>query len=334
MPVLKPGETFATGMVRPKTTALFFDKLWVHPALIKGFSSDELEPYRVPPEVCVSRPMHAADYYDSGERQRIYVASKWSVVAHTDVTEALRRLKMETWDLRSIFEIEAIQHFDEAKPEFWERLRERVPSFPFPSWEGDWELYMTTHQRNKAIAFIVRMYAERRIRLTPIYLTPSEYDEVTPQESAGLEVCLDHIPTVVDSEVTWEQVLEFRKDKRSMEMLDRLRRWFAMDLLEKSQDEIRNILGKRLDDYQWAIKKHGLRTVIAGTTSLISFVAGPAALQLLTASPLAAVLGGVTLASGIAAWVTNKLIEKTDIQRDEVAYIYEVRKLKPHIRTA
>jgi hypothetical protein len=29
----------------------FFDKLWVHPALIKGFHPDELEPYRVPPEL-------------------------------------------------------------------------------------------------------------------------------------------------------------------------------------------------------------------------------------------------------------------------------------------
>jgi hypothetical protein len=272
--------------------------------------------------------MGAADYYDSGERQRIYVASKWAEVARTDVTEALRRLNLETWDLRSLFEIEAIQHFDEAKPHFWGRLRELVPSLP--SWEDDWELYMTTHQRNKAIAFIVRMYAERGIRLTPIYLTPSEYDEITAQDSTGLEVALDHVPRVVDSELTWEQVLEFRKDKRSREMLDRLRRWFAMDLLEKSQDEITNILGKRLDDYQWAVRKHGLQTVIAGATSVISFVVGPAMLQLLTASPLAAVAGGVALASGVTAWVTNKLIEKTDIERDEVAYIYEVRKLKPH----
>jgi hypothetical protein len=70
MPPLERGETFATGMVRPKTTALFFDKLWVHPALIKGFSHDELEPYRVPAELCVTNPLHAAEYYDSWERQK------------------------------------------------------------------------------------------------------------------------------------------------------------------------------------------------------------------------------------------------------------------------
>ena len=77
MPSLERNETLATGMVRPKTSALFFDKLWVHPALIKGFHDDELEPYRVPPQLCVTNPMGASDYYDSGERQKIYRVRLW-----------------------------------------------------------------------------------------------------------------------------------------------------------------------------------------------------------------------------------------------------------------
>jgi hypothetical protein len=200
MPRLARGETFATGMTRPKTTALFFDKLWVHPALIKGFHDDELEPYRVPPELCVTNPMGAAEYYDSGERQRIFVVNKWAEQAHTDVTEALRRLSVETWDLRSIFEVEAIHHFQEMETPQWKQLRERVPPPPSCDWQDDdWKLYMTTHQRNKAIAFIVQMYSARGINLIPVYLTPSEYEEVTIQESTGLDVCLDGIPLVADS---------------------------------------------------------------------------------------------------------------------------------------
>jgi hypothetical protein len=63
---LEQEETFATGMVRPKTTALFFDRLWVHPALIKGFDPDDgLECYRVPAELCVNQPMGVLDYYES-----------------------------------------------------------------------------------------------------------------------------------------------------------------------------------------------------------------------------------------------------------------------------
>jgi hypothetical protein len=85
-------ELFATGMVRPKTSALFFDKLWVHPALIAGFLEDELEPFRVPKEVCLTQPQGSAVYYDSWERQRIYMASKWRSPDLTDVTESLQLL--------------------------------------------------------------------------------------------------------------------------------------------------------------------------------------------------------------------------------------------------
>src|SRR5437763_12803955 len=64
MPPLRRGESFATGMVRPRTTALFFDKLWVHPALISDGSRD-LDRYglSVPSELCVNDPLGSRLYY-------------------------------------------------------------------------------------------------------------------------------------------------------------------------------------------------------------------------------------------------------------------------------
>ena len=165
MPPLKRGETFATGMVRPKTTALFFDKLWVHPALIKGFNpDDELEPYRVPAELCVNQPMGVLDYYESWLTQRAYSASRRLEVMHADVTEALRRLTAETWDLTTIFQVEAWQHFEGNEPPLWKQFRERLDLETerlnldaIWRWgHGDWELYMSTHQRNKAIDWLFR----------------------------------------------------------------------------------------------------------------------------------------------------------------------------------
>jgi hypothetical protein len=38
-------------------------------------------------------------------------------------------------------------------------------------------------------------------------------------------------------------------------------------------------------------------------------------------------MGGVVLASGAVAWIANRLIERSDLKRDEVAYIYDVKKL-------
>lgn len=263
-------------MVRPKTTALFFEKLWVHPVLIKGFRSDALEIYRVPPEVCVTEPLGAADYYDSGATQRVVVATKWMQVAEYDVDEALRRLDAETWDLRAIFEIEAMEHFEGKKTRLWEQMSRALANAESLEWTDDFEVYLTTHKRNKAIAFIVQIYAAKGIRLTPIYLSLAEYDEVAVHQNTGVEICLDCIPTVVESQLTWEQVLEVRKDRESIEKLARLRRWFTIDLARKGSDEIRATVEKKLDDYQYALKKHGVQTSLGGVTSMLSFVAGPA----------------------------------------------------------
>jgi hypothetical protein len=249
-------------------------------------------------------------------------------VAHVDLTEALRRLSVETWDLRSIFEVEAVEHFGDMDTPVWKRLRESVPGPPSTDWsDDDWKLHMTTHQRNKAIAFTMQMYAARHITLTPVYLTQSEYDEVISQESAGIDVCIDRIPVVLDSELSREQVLETRRDKEAVQKFNRLRRWFTTDLAKKSATEISATLEKRIDDYEYALKQHGIKTALAGTTSVLSFIAGPTALQLLTSSPLAAVAGGLVLASGAVAWIGKRLIERSDLKRDEVAYIYDVKKL-------
>src|SRR5262245_37989876 len=172
MPYLKrvKNETFATGMVRPKTTALFFDKLWVHPALIKGFDPDDgLEDYRVPAEICVTKPMEVSTYFESLLAQRASVASRRREVMHTDVTEALRRLSAETWDLNTIFQVESWQHFGEKEPPLWKRFRESLNSEMPSGGEGDWEMYLSTHQRNKAIAFIVQLVTVQVVKtgITP-----------------------------------------------------------------------------------------------------------------------------------------------------------------------
>jgi hypothetical protein len=45
MTLLKTRERLATGMVSPRTTALFFDKLWVQPALMEGNLFGSMEEY-------------------------------------------------------------------------------------------------------------------------------------------------------------------------------------------------------------------------------------------------------------------------------------------------
>ena len=59
----------------------------------------------------------------------------------------------------------------------------------------------------------------------------------------------------------------------------------------------------------------------------LTFAAGATALALLTSSPLAAITGGVLIASGATAWVGKRLIERSELKRAEVAYICSVTPL-------
>jgi hypothetical protein len=87
------------------------------------------------------------------------------------------------------------------------------------------------------------------------------------------------------------------------------------------------ILRRYLDDYSWALRKHGIQTTVGGFTSFLAAAAAPTTLSLLAASPLAVTGGGIVLAAGAVAWLANKQIERTELHRSEIAYLHEVRKL-------
>jgi hypothetical protein len=325
MSSLKSGESFATGMVRPRTTALFYDKLWVHPALMEGNLIGSMEKYAVPAQLCISEPLGIREYYLSyGYNAGVFT---WDEKKSNHKNYKVADLEMDKIEchvggklLRESgynFQRDSISEFQDRED------HEMQPNGYSDTFGGE----ISTKYRNRAIRDIVSSYAKKGIALTPIYLHPTEYDKVTAQEKPGLEICLDFIPVVLDSKLTWKQVLEFRKDKKAREKLNRLKRWFTIDLLGKSEHEIKSTIGQKLDDYQWALKKHGIQTAIAGATSVLSFVAGPTLLSLITASPLTAIVGGVAIGSGAVAWIANRMIDKTEIQREEIAYIYEVRKL-------
>lgn len=327
---LKKGKTFATGMVRPKTTALFFDKLWVPDVLSATVMQIKSPDFYIPKEISVENPLGELDYIEA------IIDNVYKPYG----PKTLDIFKKDSQLAQFLQEIEGklLELYKKKKP-----ILQKDDSSSRLKYRDDHEFQprdkinillekATTINRNRVIKELVQEYKKEGIILTPIYLTPTEYDNYISIEDqqckAGIEICLDFIPDIVEDKLTWEQVLEFRQDKKTKTKLDRLRRWFNIDLLKKSEEEIKNILGQKLDDYQWALKKHGIQTLVGGSTSIMSFVSGPTLLKLLTDSPLAMLSGGVAIGTGAIAWIAKKLIERTDLKRDHVAYIYEVRKLE------
>jgi hypothetical protein len=119
-------------------------------------------------------------------------------------------------------------------------------------------------------------------------------------EEAYLSLSLDSIPLIDPSNASWEQIMEFRYDDDSVNKLRNLRLYIFENYLGKPQAYIQDQLSKKLDDYEYASKKHGFDL----TTSVLTTVLDSKNLQAsLTAGIGAAFFGGVELAIGAACAV-------------------------------
>lgn len=284
--------TYATGMVNPKTTALFFDKLWVFPTLID---------VGIPKDVCMNVILRQQDFLRAARANSPFTV--------TPLMEARQQMPKQ--------ELDRIEVFDEIRK--WNIIN----PFFFSSNQP-----VPVEHRNEAIYKISSFYRQKKgIDLVPLYFCSQDFEEVNKMETVGLQLCLDLIPMVDETKLDWLQVVEFRKDEEAREKLLRLRRWFTTDLIGKDKDEAQAIIEKKLDDYKWALKKHSIQTFVGGLTSVIPVLVGPSFIQLVKSSQLEIALGGLALAAGAVAWISTKMIEKQGIKRDEVAYIYEVQKL-------
>jgi hypothetical protein len=142
---------------------------------------------------------------------------------------------------------------------------------------------------------------------------------------------------LVDEEtLTWEQVHEFRRDAEARTKYRRLVRWIEAELRTRSPDEVRDLLAIRLDDYEWAMKKHGLKALMGSLSCLLDpkFLVGVSAA--VTAGAVAgdsawAALAGASLTVGRAllSFGTTYVDSIDERRKDnyEIAYLHEIQRL-------
>ena len=99
---------------------------------------------------------------------------------------------------------------------------------------------------------------------------------------------------------------------------------------------MQDLIAIRLDDYEWGIKKHGMKTVLGGLSCVMDpkFLASAAAVvgaSTLAGGELWAALSSATLAiGGTAVSFGKSYIDYLDERRKdnyEVAYIHDIKKL-------
>jgi hypothetical protein len=179
-------------------------------------------------------------------------------------------------------------------------------------------------------------YVAHGIVATPIYSSAESRDaEFQPGSSELVIAAIRNLNVANDEALTWKQVLEFRRDKEAAIKLRRLKNWLDRDMTGKPISFVSDAIATKLYDYEWAIKKHGIKT-ITGTISqlldpkLLGTVAATAGGLLLAGQEFFAALAGAGILVGRAAVsITDKLVDLRDSERGpnaEVAFVHDIKR--------
>jgi hypothetical protein len=116
--------------------------------------------------------------------------------------------------------------------------------------------------------------------------------------------------------------------------LRRLFHWMDSEMVGKQVSFIGDHLATKLDDYEWALKKHGLQIATGVLSSIVDpkFLATGAAtitaLSLTTDGLLGALAGAGLVVGRIALELTKSMIDFEETRRSshpEVAYLHQLR---------
>lgn len=277
----EPGETLATGFVKPKVTSLFFDKIWIPQSLL----DTTFEYSAVPKEVLIQ------------ETEELRISNNQTKHAKTnDNTEKINNTRDDFIGRYSgdVYKISMVSN----NPAFRKTLLNPMYISHTMSIDDIDERikYKFSRYRNNAIMVCSENFSRQySVYIAPVYLNLTEFEREAQNldcnqlyennttkykhrqpntfiNQEAFSICIQDFPNINEDELSWEHVMDIRKDKKRMRQLQRFTNWTNRKLKGKSPDEIREILESELDEYRAAIKELGIKTFIGSFSTLISAV--------------------------------------------------------------
>lgn len=148
-----------------------------------------------------------------------------------------------------------------------------------------------------------------------------------------LQAGIQKIPMINSMVTNWSQISEFKADKEALHNYRNLRLWLLEGVKASSISHAEDILGRKLEQYEWSIRKHGFETTIGivdqflDPKTLISAATGAGLGQHFDGPIMAALAGGLVLAGKVLLFAAKRYIEKESIKiynRDnDVALFYD-----------
>ena len=128
--------------------------------------------------------------------------------------------------------------------------------------------------------------------------------------------------------------LDFRSDPEAVRKYRDLRIWLRSGLEAQSAQHATDIIGQKIDDYQWAVKRHGFQTSLGAFKAIFDWkesklTVAASAFAALTGGPIwAALAGGLGIAAQVGALLAERRLAAQDTIRGpnrEVAILYDIQ---------
>lgn len=308
----EPGESIATGFVRPKVTALFFDKIW-----IPGSLAERLSDFYVPDKVLVQEETELL----------IRQSSRKSLAGAFYEDSIISNISVRASDMHLFASQKNAAYFPD------EVFKEEVLSFKF------------SRHRNNAIMISAEAFCRKYgVHISPIYHDLTDFERDTKEmdftqlpnhrslklrlrrlntflNKDALAICIQDFPSVIEEELSWEQVLDTRSDKTSIQHLKQFTKWCNKTLSDKSPEEIRDTLYSELESYKVALKKHGIVTATGSFTTIISTASAFSSIISGLSHPLLPLLSIAAVPINFGA---NTFFSNLANRNNPIAYLYDI----------
>ena len=182
----------------------------------------------------------------------------------------------------------------------------------------------------------ISLSSKHGIHLIPIYDFIKQRNKMYKEgDREVVIVSLTDLDIVDEKQLTWDQVIEFRSDKENQKKYKRLFHWLNKEMTGRTPRFIEEEIAIKLNDYESALRKHGIRTIagiveetidgklITGVTAATGTInlAGHPALGFLVGA-------GIVIGKVVIKLIQNKL-DYDDLEygpNSEVSWVYEAKK--------
>ena len=309
---------------KPKTAALYYDRIWCPTIDVWGYLGkmpDNIRFFGATTEECLNS-YQVFSNTDLGKGNfptldKLKTSGKYKeLLDKSTLSFLMGQLKAKTDDELNEVLIRAIQIPQEEK-EVYEKNTDLISNCIF---------------RDIALAFTKKY----RKNVATVFSTTELQDLVYFEGNKNTIIAtLDDLNIVDENQLTWEQVQGLRNDKDSREKYRRFFHWLDKEMIGKSQSFIEDEIAGKLNDYENALRKHGIRTIIGTVKEMLDgrFLIGSGAIAGLTAIATEPIWGIIAetglIISNLAIKIAERKIEYDDVEKgpnSEISWVYEVKK--------